>query len=48
MNEKEKERVKALYNSKDDVRSLMINPGTRIGSTTKKKLNKGIYSELDD
>lgn len=48
MNEKEKERVKAIYNSDDDVTSFIINPGYKIGYTSKKKLNKGIYSELDD
>ena len=48
MNVKEKERIISLYNSEDDITSLIIKPGYKVGSTTKEKLNSGIYSELDD
>ena len=48
MNKKEKERIKALYGSEEEITSYLIYSGTKIGNTTKSKLDKGIVEDLEN
>lgn len=44
----EEERVKALYGCEDDITAYLIRPGTKIGNTTKSKLENGTVDELEN
>lgn len=48
MDDEEKKRVMELYDCDDDITSYIIHSGTRIGSTTKARLDKGLVDELED
>ena len=45
-NDKQKQRVKDLYNCDADITAYLVNSGTRIGNTSKSKLDKGIADDL--
>lgn len=48
MDSKQKERVEALYGCDEKITFYMIHSGTKIGSTSKAKLDQGLVDELED
>ena len=47
MDEKQKERIKKLYGSEEDITAYMIHSGTKMGNTTISKLKQGFVKDLD-
>lgn len=48
MDKKKRDRVMALYGSDENITSYLISTGTKIGTTSKAKLNQGIADKLED
>lgn len=44
--DKQKQRVKDLYNCDQDITAYLVDSGTRIGNTTKSKLESGFADDL--
>ena len=44
--DKQRQRVKDLYNCKEDITAYLVDSGTRVGNTTKSKLAGGSVDDL--
>ncbi len=47
MDKAQKKRIKALYGCDEKITSYLIHSGTKIGNTTKSKLEQGNVDELE-
>ena len=48
MDEAKKKRVLDLYGCSDSISAYLVHSGTKIGSTTKAKLQDGLVDNLDE